>query len=268
MALHHIATIPFCSAKQGEPMFQFLRKYLHFSTSPSQEANLPPLTASCVKLSAPENLLAMADKMTSDRSGKIDNRASVLCFVIMAAAGDFVGGLLEPQKERGEWGEESRRYLRDTNLDVITAEAIVWIHFLMGRRWEADQQKDREMFERIGYSTTGEAFQLVLGFIEKLTGVDFKARAVESRMLYSRATKDRSVSFEPFATTVLRSAGCRSLTEPLSALSPVAWTPPFITIRVGIFYSTMPSAFYETFKNFLREWPGRFPSDDDEDFDG
>jgi hypothetical protein len=246
---------------RGKPMFQFLRKYLPFSTSPLQETNLPPLTTSCMKLSAPQNLLAMADKRTSNPSRNIDNRANVLCWVIMAAAGDFIRQLLDSQKE---WGEGTRRYLRDTNLDVITAEAIVWVHFLMGQLWMADQQKDHEMFERIGYSTTGMAFRLVLAMIEGLTGVDFKARAVESRTFYSHAVKDRSVSFEPFVTTVLRSVGCRSLTEPPKALSPLEWTPPFITIHVGVFYSTMPSACYETFKNFLREWPDRFPSDDED----
>jgi hypothetical protein len=46
-----------------------------------------PLTESCVKLSEPENLLKIVDKMTSNHSSKIDNRAVVLCFVVMAAGG-------------------------------------------------------------------------------------------------------------------------------------------------------------------------------------
>jgi hypothetical protein len=33
--------------------------------------------------------------------------------------------------------------------------------------------------------------------------------------------------------------------------------------NVGTFYSTMPVGFYDTFKNFLREWSHRFPHDED-----
>jgi hypothetical protein len=224
----------------------------------------PPLTA----LSTPENLLEMVDRMTAGPPSKIDKRAIGLSLVILGAAGHFISGL-RWDKQKGMW-EASQRYLRQTNLDVITAEATVWIHFLMGRLWQADQKKEHEMFERIGYTSTGEAFQLVLQMIKEQTGFDFKARAVESRKLYLDALKDRSVSFEPFATTVLRSVGCQSLAEPLKAvgpLPPLEWTP--LTLNVATFFATMPLGFYETFKNFLRAGPERFPEDDDDDdFDG
>jgi hypothetical protein len=180
----------------------------------------------------------------------------------MAAAGHFVRDLCDRQKEITG---QLHHYLRDTNFDVITAETIVWVHFLMERLWRADDQKDHEMFERIGRATTGAAFKLVLEMIEKQTGFDFKARAVESKKLYLDALKDRSVSFEPFATTVFRSVGCKSLADPLKRiLAPpldLEWT--YLNMNVSIFYSTMPLGLYETFKNFLREWPDRFPSDED-----
>src|SRR5450631_3005770 len=89
----------------------------------------PSFTASCLKISTPENLQKFADSMTISTSGRIDRRAVVLYSVIMATAGHFVGGL---RWDRQAGWEGSRRYLRDTNLDVITAEAVVWIHFLMG----------------------------------------------------------------------------------------------------------------------------------------
>ena len=162
------------------------------------------------------------------------------------------------------WGG-SRSYLRETNLDVIAAEAIIWSQFLLGQLWKAE--KDREMFERMGYATHSVAARLALGMIESATGVNFADRARESRKLYLEAAKDRSVTFEPFATTVLRSVGCRSLAEPLKAttgvLPPPEWTP--IALNVGVFYSTIPSASHETFKNMLKAWPDRFPSDDDFD---
>jgi hypothetical protein len=181
----------------------------------------------------------------------------------MAAAGHFVRDL---RWEKGMW-EGSRRYLRDTNLDVITAEAIIWMHFLMGRFWEADQEKDHEMFERVGYGTTFTALQLALDMIKEQTGFDFKARGVESRKLYLKVTKDRSGTFfEAFASVVLRSVGCQSLAEPqrtIGPLPPPEWMP--LSLNVSIFFSTMPQAFYETFKNFLREWSDRFPHDEDDD---
>src|SRR5262249_15135539 len=161
-----------------------------------------------------------------------------LSLVIIAAAGHFVGGL-RWDRQKGIW-EGSRRYLRDTNLDVITAEAIVWIHFLMGRFWRADQKEDHEMFERAGYATLFTASRLFLDMIEEQTGFDFKARAIESRKFYQEGLKDGRVSYEQFATIVLRSIGCRSLAEPLKAagaLPPLEWTP--LVLNVSIFFATM-----------------------------
>jgi hypothetical protein len=114
-------------------------------------AKPPPLTAFCTKLSVPANLFRLADGMTTGTSSNIHNRAVVLSLVMMAAAGNFVEGL-RWDRQKGMW-EGSRRYLRDTNSDVIAAEAIVWIQFLMGKLWKADQKNDPETFERVGYDT-------------------------------------------------------------------------------------------------------------------
>src|SRR5947209_930663 len=77
-----------------------------------RNAKPPPLTAFCTKLSAPANLLKLADGMTTGASSSIDKRTVVLSLVIMAAAGHFVGGL-RWDRQKGMW-EGSRRYLRDT----------------------------------------------------------------------------------------------------------------------------------------------------------
>lgn len=224
----------------------------------------PPSTVYCKKLSEPANLLQFADLMTTGASAGVDKRAVVLSLVIMAAAGHFVGRLRwDPQ--RGMW-DGSRRYLRDTNLDVIAAESMIWMHFLMGEFWRGDRKKDRETYERVGYGTFSSGAQLALDMIEKLTGVNFKNRGIESRKLYIEAIKGGTGLFEPFAKVVLRSIGQRSLAEPLKAIGillPLEWTP--LSINVSIFFSTMPLAFYEMFKNILRQWPDRFPND--EDFD-
>jgi hypothetical protein len=56
-----------------------------------------------------------------------------------------------------------------------------------------------------------------------------------------------------FASIVLHSVGRRSLVEPLRNLGPVPliaeWSP--LSLNVILFFSTMPSAHYETLKNFL-----------------
>jgi hypothetical protein len=223
-----------------------------------------PLTDACARLSVPENVLKAADNM-SRKPSRIDNRAVVLSLLIMGAAGDFVEGLRWDAFD-GMW-KESRQFFRRTNMDVITAEAIVWITFLMGRLWHADQKKDREMFERIGHVTVTKAGRLSLRMIESLTGIDFTARAVESRKLYFEAMKEAAVH-EAFATVVFRSVGCRSLADPLKHVGPLPppeWSP--LAFHVTAFFSTIPSGVYETFKNMLREWPDRFPDDDNEDFE-
>jgi hypothetical protein len=219
-----------------------------------------PLTDFCEKLASPEILLGMVAKMTA-KSGRIDNRATTLSLAIMGAAGDFTKGL--HWKAQPTW-EGSVRYLRDTSSDVIAAEAIVWLAFLMGRFWKADQKNDREMFERIGFVTVGTAGRLAVSMIEDQTGIDFTAHAVDRRKFYLEAEKDTSRPlFEAFASIVLSSVGRRSPTDPLRSigLPPPEWTP--LSLYVATFFSTMPAGFYETFKRMLLAWPDRFPHDHD-----
>ena len=218
----------------------------------------PPLTAFCKKLDDPATLVRVANNMVVDRSAEfaeLNKRAVLLSSIAMGAAGHLVDKILD----RGEPGQ---RVLRETNLDVITAEAIVWIHFLMSRFWETDQKKSPEMLERVDDSTFVEALQFVLQNIGEQTGFDFKETTIERVKFYSEAIKDRNVSFEPFATIVFRSIGRQSLAEPLKALEapPLTLDWTYLTMQVGIFFSTMPLACYETFKNFMKEWP-------DDDFD-
>jgi hypothetical protein len=58
-----------------------------------------------------------------------------------------------------------------------------------------------------------------------------------------------------FASIVLHSIGRQSLAEPMKDLGPVPlvleWIP--ISTNVMLFFSTMTSAFFETFKNTLKE---------------
>jgi hypothetical protein len=166
--------------------------------------------------------------------------------------------------------KELRQFLRDTNLDVITAESVIWITFLMYQLWQSDKKKDHEIYEWIGSLTFSTAYRIALGMIESETGFDFTARANESRKLYSQSMKDaasRNPLVESFASVLLRSFGCRTLAEPPKTIGPrsplelTPWTP--LNIVVSIFFSTMPSAYYDTFKNALRDRPDLFPHDED-----
>jgi hypothetical protein len=230
----------------------------------SHKAKLPPLTAFCTYVSDRTVLPKLADSMTAGGSSAIDNRAIVLSLVVMAAAGSFVKNLRSGQ---GKITRSLRRYLRDTNLDVITAEGIIWIHFLMGTLWKRDQGNDHEMYKRIGRVTFFMAGQVLLYMIKEQTGFDFQAKATESRKFYLDALKNHWVSYEPFATIVSRSVGRRSLAEPLKIMGPLefpAECPPLAT-NLRAFMSTTPPAYYETFKIFLKERSDRFPNDKDSD---
>jgi hypothetical protein len=226
-----------------------------------RKAKPPPLTAFCTNLSDRTVLLKLADSMTAGGSSAIDNRTIVLSLIVMAAAGSFVKDL---RSGRTEITKALRRYLRDTNLDVITAEAIIWIHFLMGNLWKRDQRNDQEVYKRIGRVTFFTAGQVLLYTIKEQTGFDFQAKATESRKLYLDALKDHWVSFEPFATIMSRSVGRHSLAEPLKTAGLLQF-PAELATNLSAFMSTVPPAYYETFKHFLKENSDRFPKDDDSD---
>jgi hypothetical protein len=53
----------------------------------------PPLTAFCMQLSGPRNLLKVVNSMMTDFSSGPDKRATVLSVIFMSAAGHFVGNL-------------------------------------------------------------------------------------------------------------------------------------------------------------------------------
>jgi hypothetical protein len=87
-----------------------------------------PMTDFCKLVDA--DFVAAANRVMADGSPKVDKRAIILSLMIMAAYGHFATKALRWDKA-AHW-EGSRRYLRGTNLDVITAEASVWVWCLMG----------------------------------------------------------------------------------------------------------------------------------------
>ena len=109
---------------------------------PFTEVKPSRLTAYCMKLSAlaHTNLIEAVENITATNPASVDKRAIVLSQLIMRAAGHFVGESLRWDKQEGMW-EGSHQYLRDTNPDVITSEAIIWISFLMNQFWLVDQKE-------------------------------------------------------------------------------------------------------------------------------
>jgi hypothetical protein len=218
------------------------------------KAKQPPLAEFCTELSVPENLIRVAKA-----SARTDKRAVALSLTIMAAAGFFLERF---HWDRGAW-KSSRRYLRDTNLDVITAEAIVWVHSLLGKLWLNDVLKDHEMIERIGPLTFFAASKIVLHTVEAKTGFDFEKEAIERRRFYLEELKDHKI-VEAFATVLLRSVGRMSLAEPLRTadelLPPLERMP--IVLNVNTFFATMPLRYYKAFKGLLKERPDLLPPDE------
>ena len=86
----------------------------------------PPLTAFCKRLTDANEFPKVAKNRAVDRSVKVNKRALLLSYLVMGAAGHLVA-----QLDRGLDGNSSLRFLEDTNLDVVTAEAIIWNHTLL-----------------------------------------------------------------------------------------------------------------------------------------
>jgi hypothetical protein len=157
-------------------------------------AKRPPLTEFCMKLSTPERMLATANSMYEPASSKQVKHATVLSLVIMSAAGNLVENLRWDQTKM--W-RGSQQYLRDTNLDVIAAEALIWVYFLMRKFYDNEIEKEYQR-RRAGHTRTSpwlhvdeHAFHLarllVLEIIHGQTGFDFsKQRSNASAVMTQR----------------------------------------------------------------------------------
>ena len=191
----------------------------------------------------------------------VDLRVKLMYLIILAAAGNFMHGVIENEDSLYK---DIRLYFRDTetNFEVLTAEAIVWTAFLMFQHLMADQRKDFEILRKTGGSTMPLAYELCRDTIEKHTGVNYNAVSKERWHIYSEAFKDHTL-VEAFASVLFRSRGRRSLAEPLKpAFPPLELIWANINITVVIFYSSIPTAYYETFKKMLLGRPNLFETDD------
>lgn len=218
-----------------------------------KEAALSPLTDLCAKCSP----AFIADFVQRGNPLDEHKRAKLLCYLVMYGAADFVNGSLNPQKS--ELWTASPSLLADTNKDVLTAETIVWLCFLMGRFWTTE--RDYEMRQRVGYLTLTHTNQLCLALINDATGVDFKVRFVESRKLYLDAQKERGDLYEAFIGRLLACLGSKSVVESPSASHGLKPEGTQLAMAVMIFFSTMPEAIYKNFMTLLHERSDEFPWD-------
>lgn len=211
-----------------------------------------PLTDLCSKSSP----AFIADFVQRGDPSDEHKRAKLLCYLVMCGAARFVNGSLDP--ENSELGDGSRSLFADTNKDVLTAETIIWLGFLMGRFWTAE--RDHEMRQRVGYLTLTHVNKLCLSVISDIAGFDCQDRFVESRKLYLAAEKERGDLHEAFIGRLLACSGNKSLADrPLAALHPPLINETRLSAAVMIFFSTMPAAMYKNFITLLREHSVEFP---------
>jgi hypothetical protein len=207
-------------------------------------AKRPPLTEFCMRLSEGENLVKSANAMYADNSSSaIDRQAIPLALVTMAAAGDFVTNF---RWEKAMW-EDSHRFLRRTNLDVITAEAVAWIFFLMRNFCENDLKTQSDMMRTgrydaysdplldIGQNTFPTAREIVLSMIERQTGFNFNKTVMTRRRRYQEAMASGEDVASVFASILLHSVGRQSLADPMKDLGRVPliaeWSPLSLSVR-------------------------------------
>jgi hypothetical protein len=140
-------------------------------------------------------------------------------------------------------------------VDVITAEAILWIHILMRQFWERNAQKEYESFRQnnrieshclpFGEEVFPTAGQIVLSMIQRDTGFDFNETGSERRKRYEEALKGGEDAPLVFASIVLHWVARKSLAEPMKNLGPVPlvteWAP--LSLITMTFFSAMPSGF-------------------------
>ena len=124
------------------------------------------------------------------QSGDLENelaRAELLSYLIMYGAEHFITRDLDPDKSEIWFNHES--IVTDSNKDVLMAETIVWLGFLIGRLWKSDKEYEGEWWKREAWATLPHTNKLLVSIISDLTKVDFHNRAIEGRRLYLDSEK-------------------------------------------------------------------------------
>jgi hypothetical protein len=183
----------------------------------------------------------------------------LLSYLMMYGADHFITRDLNPEKSEIWFNHKS--IVTDSNKDVLMAETIVWLGFLIGRLWTSDKEYEiREQWIRERVVTLTHTNKLLVSIISDFTKVDFHNRAVEGRTLYLASEKERGDLHEVFAGRLITCLENKSLSESPKEINPAMaiMMPIDLTVRlhcaVSIFFATMPQAIYKTFKNAVREY--------------
>jgi hypothetical protein len=213
----------------------------------------PPLTAFCQKLTEQSMEHAIHAAPIAD----IDNRGKMLAMLIMYGAGSFAKSL---HWEESIWSN-SKRFLAGTNMDLITAEAIIWTAYIVGGIWSKD--KDRKMMQRVGFATTGVSTQILQTAIKLKTGCDFSQDAISRRRFYREQAEQGSDLVSAFVSVILSRVGCKTFDESgsFSELTLRLEVTPITSIAASYFIH-MPDSLYEMLKNMISDDPYAFPEDD------
>jgi hypothetical protein len=104
------------------------------------------------------------------------NRVLLLSYLIMYGADHFITRDLNPEKSEIWFNHKS--IVTDSNKDVLMAETIMWLCFLIGRLWTSDKEYEiRERWIRERWVTLTHTNKLLVSTISDLTKVDFHNRA-------------------------------------------------------------------------------------------
>src|SRR5574337_1565440 len=96
-----------------------------------------PLSDLCAKCSQE----FIADFIRTGDPEDENKREMLLCYLIMHGADRFINCDLNPEKS--EFWANSPSIVTDSNKDVLMAETLMWLCFLMGRAWESDKKIGR-----------------------------------------------------------------------------------------------------------------------------
>lgn len=213
-----------------------------------------PLFDLCSRLNI-QVVLKSVDRLASESETK---KATILSYLIMMAAAELVRDLILGE---GEARENSPELFRNTNLDVITAEALVWVETVLFRMWGEHARRDDEVLYLVGHGTFPRSLDLIDVVIKAQTGVDFKHRSLEGRSRYIAAYREGMLTcVGTFAHRVMESVGSTSLAD-----KPQRQEAPFLGLEVTMlglpasaFYASMLPIYYKMFTDILRERPDEF----------
>lgn len=190
-------------------------------------------------------------------------KGTALWMLSLMGTASLVDGL---KWERGAAWPSSKQHWAKTNLDTVAAEGLVFLECYFARRFLRSATTDRPTFERIGHDAMGRAAHLAMGTVGSRTGIDYAVQGKATRDVYVPAIRDGVDLVALLTARILACSGRQSLADPPRATEGI---PDLVSVplsmTVGVYFATMPSAYWDTYVALLREMPERFPPVEGED---